>query len=103
MKKFIVIITCLLAMACTDHKNDKPGDEFIGNWTDGTWRHFSIVATKGGYIVTDISEGHKKFFATYEQEINGLAVQTPKKLSIFNYVKASDEIVAGIANFHREK
>jgi hypothetical protein len=103
MKKFFVIITCLLALACNSHKNDKPGDEFIGKWTDGTWRHFSIEAAKGGYIVTDISEGHKKFFATYVKDMNALAVQTPKKLSIFSYVKAKDEIFAGVANFHREK
>lgn len=103
MKKLFIIIACLLTIACKDHKNDKPGDQFIGNWTDGTWRHFSIAATKGGYIVTDISEGHKKFFATYVKEINALSVQTPKKLSMFSYIKATDQIFAGVANFHREK
>src|SRR5579862_4977861 len=103
MKKLFTIVASLLMIACNSPKNDKPGDQFIGKWTDGTWRHFSIVETKGGYTVTDISEGNKKFFATYIKDMDALAVQTPKKLSIFSYIKTKDEIFAGVANFHREK
>jgi hypothetical protein len=96
MKKFLVLFTCLLAISC--HKN--PADGFIGNWTDGTWRHITITAAKGGgYVVKDISLGNRKFQAQLVG--NELMVNIDKGNSTFDYLPQTDQLMAGAVWFHR--
>jgi hypothetical protein len=96
MKMIFVLIGCLLVISC----NDNPGDKFVGKWTDGHLRHIAIETTAGGYIVDDISMGHKKYFAKLLND--ELVVTTQTGVSLFNYIKSTDELFAGQVDFHRE-
>ena len=96
MKKLLIPLICIFIVAC--HKS--PAEGFIGNWTDGSWRHITISpASGGGYVVKDISMGNKK----YQAQLIGdeLMVKIDKGNSTFNYLSKTDELMAGAVWFHR--
>jgi hypothetical protein len=98
MKRILILASCLLALALSC--KSRPADKYVGNWTDGRFRHISITATNGGYIVDDISSGNKKYFA--KRLDKELIVKTQTGISIFNYMPATDGLFAGEVVLHRE-